>query len=150
MSTYFDRVNTMMNQCGPPSWKYLFVSNLEIENAVFSLRKKSAAGEDGIGIELIQVAYGILEPYLSKLFNTCLDICHYPLGWKIAKITVLKKPNRETYKTPKSFRPISVLNTLGKIYEKILYERLNWLSKENNWFTDNQQYYTILLCTKQS
>jgi hypothetical protein len=65
------------------------------------------------------VAYETLEPVLSKLFNICLHISHYPLKWKVAKITVLKKPNKETYKTQKSFRPISVLNTLGKYLRKL-------------------------------
>ena len=66
------------------------------------------------------------------------NISHYPLKWKVANITVLKKHNKETNKTQKSFRPISFLNTLGKIFEKIIYERINWLSKENMWLKDNQ------------
>ena len=70
--------------------------------------------------------------YLSSYYSL------YLLKWKVAKITVLKKTNKETYKTPKSFRPISVLNTLGKKIEKIIYEIINWLSKENMWLKDNQ------------
>jgi hypothetical protein len=91
------------------------ITKHEIENEVFSLKQKSAPGVDGISIELIQLAYNLLEPILSQLSNACLKISHYPTKWKVAKITVLKKPNKETYKTPKSFRAISILDTLGKI-----------------------------------
>ena len=69
--------------------------------------------------------------YLSSYYSL------YLLKWKVAKITVLKKTNKETYKTPKSFRPISVLNTLGKNIEKIIYEIINWLSKENMWLNQH-------------
>jgi hypothetical protein len=50
----------------------------------------------------------------------------------------LKKPNKETYKDVKSFRPISVLNSIGKIFEKILYDRLMWVATSHKWFGGNQ------------
>ena len=133
---YIDEYQTYLSQSQGEELPQ--ITKFELENAIFSLKKKSAPGKDGISIELIQLAYILLETILLRLFNACLNISHYPTKWKVAKITVLKKPNKETYKTPKSFRAISVLDTLGKILEKILYERLNWLSKENSWFKGNQ------------
>ena len=128
---YIDEYQTYLSQSQGEELPQ--ITKFELENAIFSLKKKSAPGKDGISIELIQLAYILLETILLRLFNACLKISHHPTKWKVAKITVLKKPNKETYKTPKSFRAISVLDTLGKILQKILYERLNWLSKENSW-----------------
>ena len=62
----------------------------------------------------------MLADVLFKLFNKCLELNYNPKQWKVAKVKVLKKPNKESYKSVKSFRPISILNSLGKVFEKIL------------------------------
>ena len=67
---------------------------------------------------------------------------------EVAKVTVLKKPNKDSYKNVKSFRPISVLNSLAKILEKILYGRLSWLSEKYNWFGKNQHGFRPGLSTE--
>jgi hypothetical protein len=50
----------------------------------------------------------------------------------------LKKHNKETYKDVKSFRPFSVLNSIGNIFEKILYDRLMWVATSHKWFGGNR------------
>jgi hypothetical protein len=117
------------------------VTITELHNAIFSINSKSSSGSDGIGLDLIQCTYNILSETILKLYNKCISLKYYPKQWKIAKVTILKKPNKESYKNVKSFRPISVLNVLGKIFEKILYERLNWIANTNNWFGTNQHGY---------
>ena len=114
------------------------ISKIEIEKSLKSLNSGSSPGIDGISIAIIQESYLILDDVLFKLYNKCLELNYYPKQWKVAKVTVLKKPNKDSYKSVKSFRPISVLNSLGKIFEKILYERLMWLSTEGKWFGENQ------------
>ena len=113
------------------------VTEEELQHAVFTLNSSSACGTDGIGIDLIQYSYKILNATLSSLYNKCISLRYYPTKWKVAKVTVLKKPNKDSYKNFKSFRPISVLNSLAKILEKILYGRLSWLSEKYNWFGKN-------------
>ena len=53
-----------------------------------------------------------------------------------------KKPNKASYKDVKSFRPISVLNILGKMFEKIIHDRLTWIAEKQNWFGDNQHGFS--------
>ena len=67
---------------------------------------------------------------------------HYPKIWKVAKVTVLKKPNKASYKVIKSFRLISVLNILGKMFEKIIHDRLTWIAEKQNCFGDNQHGFS--------
>lgn len=110
----------------------------ELKNCVYSIKNKAAPGTDGIGLDVIQAAYSIISNILLKLYNKCFELKHYPKVWKIEKETVLKKPNKPSYKDVKSFRPISVLNILGKIFEKIIHDRLTWIAEKQEWFGNNQ------------
>ena len=101
----------------------------ELKNCVFSLKNKAAPGNDGVGLDIIQAAYSILSNFLLKLYNKCFELNHYPSVWKIAEVTVLKKANKPSYKDVKSFRPLSVLNILVKIFAKIIHDRLTWIAE---------------------
>jgi len=41
---------------------------------------------------------------------------------------IIPKPNKESYDSPKDFRPIMLLNTIGKLIEKVIGERLQFQS----------------------
>ena len=77
---------------------------------------------------------------MSKLFNNLFEIGHFPDLWKIAHITaVYKRAGLKTSKT--SYRPISILPTLSKIFESVIHERLLAHCMENSVITDKQAAY---------
>jgi hypothetical protein len=45
---------------------------------------------------------------------------HHPKHWKEAIVCVIPKPNRADYTLAKNFRPISLLECLGKLLEKVV------------------------------
>ena len=47
----------------------------------------------------------------------------FPTNWKRAKVIPIPKPNKPGT-DPNSYRPISLLSTLGKLFERILAARL--------------------------
>jgi hypothetical protein len=48
----------------------------------------------------------------------------FPVNWKIAKILPIAKPGREKSADTSKYRPISLLNTEGKVLEKLLSKRI--------------------------
>jgi hypothetical protein len=42
---------------------------------------------------------------------------------------VLRKPGKDNYTTPKVYRPIALLNTIGKVIDAIIARRLSYLVK---------------------
>jgi len=48
-------------------------------------------------------------------------------------MVIIPKPNKPSYDLPKSFQPIVLLNITGKLFEKMLRERLQFLSISNNF-----------------
>jgi len=51
---------------------------------------------------------------------------------------VIPKPNKSSYDSLKSFRPIVLLNTLGKLIEKVIGERLQFQAISNNFIYQSQ------------
>ncbi len=74
--------------------------------------------------------------FLQKLFDATFNLGYAPDIWKIAKIRVLKKKYSDL-DNPASYRPISILNTTGRILERIINERLTSWTKKNHSTQDN-------------
>lgn len=100
------------------------VTSEEVEAIINGLKKNKAPGPDGIKSEVLQHLAGIISPFLSQLFNECLRQKRIPSIWKQSELVILKKGEDKDPLIPKSYRPICLLNILGKIQEKMLCNRL--------------------------
>ena len=59
------------------------------------------------------------------MYTECFKQSIFPKTWKLAKLIILlKDPNKEKT-NPKSYRPICLINQFGKIFEKIIVNRIN-------------------------
>ena len=58
--------------------------------------------------------------------------------FKRSTTVIIPKPNKKLYDTPKSFRPIILLNTMGKLIEKVIRERLQFIMAANNFIYSSQ------------
>ena len=63
-----------------------------------------------------------------KIVNSCFNLGFWPSHFKISTTIVILKSNKILYDSPKVFRPIVLLNTLGKLIEKVIGERLQFHS----------------------
>jgi len=70
---------------------------------------------------------------LCRIYNACSRLEYFPNQWKIADIIMIPKPNKDP-KVPSNHRPIRFLNTMEKLFEKLLLSRLN----ENTHCDKNQ------------
>ena len=53
-------------------------------------------------------------------------------------MVVIPKPNKKSYDSPKSFRPIVLLNTMGKLIEKVIGKRLQFNMAVNDFIHPSQ------------
>ena len=60
------------------------------------------------------------------LANTCLLLHHWPRHFKKSVSVIIPKLGKPAYDTPKVFRPIVLLHTLGKLIEKMIARRLQF------------------------
>ena len=74
--------------------------------------------------------------YFGKIIsiaNTCFELGLWPVHFKSSTMIIIPKPNKESYNSPKSFRPIVLLNTLGKLIKKFISECLQFYLIANNF-----------------
>jgi len=73
-----------------------------------------------------------------KIANVCIDLEYWPNHFKLLSTVIIPKPNKPLYDLPKSFHPIVLLNTLGKLIEKVIGERLQFHVVNNNFIHPSQ------------
>ena len=113
------------------------INVLEITKTLQKCRNRSAPGED-------QISYLILKNLdrenlsnIALIYNSCLKTGYFPNAWKQAKVVMLPKPGKDLTK-PTSYRPISLLPAMGKIFERIVASRLSAFLEKVDYFDENQ------------
>ena len=75
---------------------------------------------------------------IIHITNTCIELGYWPSHFKRSTMIVIPKLNKKSYDSPKSFRPIALLNTVGKLIEKVIRERLQFNTASNNFIHPSQ------------
>ena len=75
---------------------------------------------------------------IINIANACIEVGHWPSHFKSSTTIVIPKPNKTLYDSPKSFRLIILLNTLGKLIEKVIGDRLQFHVISNNFIHQSQ------------
>ena len=81
------------------------------------------------------------EDYLINIINIAnsyFDLGHWPNFFKLSSTIIIPKPNKISYNQPKAFRHIVLLNTLGKLIEKVIAERIQFTVTSNDFIYPSQ------------
>ncbi|KAL4085182.1 hypothetical protein QTP88_027041 [Uroleucon formosanum] len=94
-----------------------------VADILSKLPKNRAPGEDLITNTALRLLPRNMILALTKILNGCLRLCYFPTAWKRATIISIPKPGKDPLR-PDSCRPIALLSSISKIYEKIILLRL--------------------------
>ena len=100
----------------------LNISEEKILNIIRSLNPNKAHGWDEISIRMIKISDASLLTPLRIIFTNCLRQGVFPEMWKCANVVPVHKKNEKNVKS--NYRPISLLPTFGKMFEKLVYDSL--------------------------
>ena len=75
---------------------------------------------------------------IINIANVCVEIGYWPSHFKTSTTIIIPKPNKVLYNFPKAFRSIVLLNTLGKLIEKVISNRLQFHVISNNFIHQSQ------------
>jgi Reverse transcriptase (RNA-dependent DNA polymerase)/Endonuclease-reverse transcriptase len=109
----------------------------EVRTLIKGLKPRSAPGADGISNKVLKVLPTQLICLLVAIFNSAMSNCIFPASWKEADVIGIHKPGKDA-SAPSSYRPISLLKSLGKLYERILVTRLKEFVFSNDILIDEQ------------
>jgi len=109
---------------------------LEIFLIIKRLKNSPSLGLDNIPTNVIKFASKIISSPLADILNCTLRTSIFPNFLKITKVIPIFKSGDNSQLN--IYRPISILNTFSKIFERVISNRLlNFLNK-NNFFFDQQ------------
>jgi hypothetical protein len=109
----------------------------ELITLISALKTKKSSGFDKIACSMVKNLPQIAIEFLGGLCNSCLKLGYFPKSWKIGKIVPIHKPGKDD-SLPGSYRPVSLLPVLGKIFEKIILERLRKWEEDQKIFRPQQ------------
>ena len=99
--------------------------------------KNRAPGESQVGKLILDKLPIEMIRKLKDILNLTLSIGYFPKLYKIAILRFIQKEGKDGTR-PINYRPISLLEVVGKILERIINDRLVKYLEENNLFNNNQ------------
>ena len=115
-------------------------SKKEFRTVISSYNNSSASGPDKLlwsHLKIILKDNKCLNTIIH-IANACINLGYWLSHFKISTMVVIPKPNKKLYDSPKSFRPIVLLNTVGKLIEKVIGEKLQFNTVLNDFIHPSQ------------
>lgn len=95
----------------------------EVLAEIKKLKPGKSPGFDLITADVLKnLPMNVLEK-LKTIMNACLDHKYVPYCWKFSEIIMIQKPGKQA-NSLSSYRPISLLPVIGKLFEKLFLKRL--------------------------
>ena len=106
------------------------ITMAELERAIYDVRDKNkAGGTDRVTYKIIEKLPLCTKEVILQHFNSCLESGTVPDQWKQGQVFALRKQGKDVT-SPESYRPISLTPHMGKLFEKIIKERLERFLEE--------------------
>uniref|UniRef100_A0A2H8TIE5 Reverse transcriptase domain-containing protein n=1 Tax=Melanaphis sacchari TaxID=742174 RepID=A0A2H8TIE5_9HEMI len=113
------------------------INEAELKIAASSLKSKIAPGPDGLTNEVVKTIASLNPGVLTLAYNTCLASGVFPKIWKNARLVLIRKGDKPL-DAPSSYRPLCLLDCLGKLLEKVLDNRLRRFLDDNDGLHSRQ------------
>lgn len=119
-----------------PTFSFHPTSSEAVQKIIDSLTTRKATGIDNITVRTLKENKSILAPMITSLINFSIERSIFPDSLKVARVIPLHKKGDPT--TPANYRPISILNSLSKIFEKVLAAQITNFFESNSLFSTFQ------------
>ena len=117
-------------------FNFTYTNSDEVRILINNLKPKQSAGHDSISSKLLKDIGHIIAPTLSVIINQSLYTGIFPKQLKIAKVIPLFKKGEET--SIENYRPISLLSSISKVFERAVFNQLYQYLDVNNLLFDSQ------------
>ena len=127
------------------------ITESETLSIISKLKNKNSSGKDEISNKLLKSIKDEIAKPLTIIINQSLKTGVFPDALKIAKVKPLYKKGDNFCLN--NYRPISLLPTISKIFERVMFTQLYSYLNANNLLSEQQygfrsQHSTELACVK--
>lgn len=109
----------------------------EIKNGIRVMNPKKSPGYDLITANVLKQLNETAIRLITQIFNAIMRLGCFPDTWKVAQIIVIPKPGKPTEELT-SYRPISLLPIISKLFEKLFLGRLQPILEQKHLIPDHQ------------
>lgn len=127
-------------------FEFLPTTVSEVESAIAALKSSSSTGPDGVPSTLLKQCSHLISAPLSHVFNTSLQAGHVPTRMKEGTVKPFLKQGDPQDVT--NYRPISLISTFSKIFERIVNKRLVTYLEQNSILSPCQHGFRQLRSTE--
>ena len=118
----------------------------EVQKIIDKLDPNKAADIYGISTKLVKDGGLVMTEIITFLFNMSISQGKFPDALKNAKVIPIHKDDSRLEMS--NYRPISLLPTLSKIFEKLMYARLIQFFTKHNILYENQYGFQSNMSTE--
>ncbi len=97
------------------------VKDIEYEISKLNLNKTTCY--DDIPAKILYKNKDIVSPFVTKIYDDTKNSCNFPNLLKLGNVTPIHKKGEKTNK--ENYRPISILPTVSKVFEKNMYNEIS-------------------------
>ena len=138
--TILDDSNAVLPELPEPSYLTSLSSigfdSLEVEEILKTLKTDKASSPDGLSNRILKELSHKLSSPLCSLFNKSLSLGKFPSPYKDANVTPVHK--KGDLSLVSNYRPISLLNSVAKLFEKLVFKYLYNHLQDNNMLSSLQ------------
>jgi len=131
--------------CNVP-FRFKTVDENTVGKAIDQLKPKSSKSHDNISNKLLKAIKCEISKPLTFIINQSFNTGVFPASMKVAKVTPLFKKNDESIFD--NYRPISILPSISKIFERLMHDQINEHFTNNNLFYNSQYGFRSLHSTE--
>lgn len=100
-----------------------YITPKDVCEIIRKLPSGKAPGHDGINNTAFKKLPKIAIVLLTNIYTACLQHCYFTTDWKKTIIVMIPKPGKDIM-IANNHRPISLLTTMSKVFEKLHLHRL--------------------------
>ena len=117
-------------------FQFIHTCRQDVIKIIEGLKSKTSYGYDGMSNKLLKYVKQELAEPLLLIINQCISQGQFPDILKIARVTpVFKKDDMHKLD---NFRPVSVLSSVSKVFEKVLFSQIYKYFQDKKLFHGSQ------------
>lgn len=120
-----------------PSINGISIAKKELINAIKELNVKKSPGRDLITGQMIKELPATAVMHLLHILNAIIRTGFFPYSWKISQIIMIPKAGKDPTNVS-SYRPISLLSIVSKLFENLIIKRIKDVVKQTNVIPNHQ------------
>ena len=128
-------IEILNNIVHKPMAQWALFSKEELKQVVAKCNDSLAPGPDKLPWRHLKIIIKQDEclTNIINIANACINLRHWLDYFKCSSMIIIPKPNKLSYNHAKMFCPIVLLNTLGKLIEKVIAKRIQFTVMKNNF-----------------